>query len=116
MCRKMLPVWMVALALLASSAAFAADAPAAPRSDDEFLETLQPQSEELGEELPGLDGMPAPIFKHGSCTYSGVKCRRCTTSTGSLGYRACDADYCVYDGNVHYHYYNCGGCATVCPI
>lgn len=115
-----LPVVLVALALLASSAAFAADQPRVqprvPMSQDELITSLQVQPGDAGEEQPDLDGTPDPVLKHGTCSYIGVKCRKCTLSNGTLGQYACDADQCIYNGTSHVHYYNCGGCGTTCSI
>jgi hypothetical protein len=116
MCRKNLPLVLAVLALLVSSVAFAADQPAAPMSQEEFFTSLQAQPGDAGEELPDLDGTPDPVLKHGSCSYIGVKCRRCTLPNGTSGQYACDADQCIYNGSSHVHYYNCGGCGTTCSI
>ena len=110
--RKMLPMMMVAVALLAASTAFAADAPPVPMSQDEFLSTLQAPSGEARAELPALEGMQTPVLQHGTnSSYLGVKCRKCTG-----GYYACDAETCLYNGSWHTHYYNCGGCTNPCSI
>lgn len=112
--RKMLPMVMVVLALLGSSAAFAAEEPAVTMSENEFLTTLQDQPGDSGEEL-FLDGMQTPILKHGTnCSYLGVVCRNCTLSNGSRGYNSCEAERCYYNGSPHTHYYNCLGCALFC--
>ena len=71
MCRRMLPVVLVVLALLASSTVFAASAPAGrPSSDDAFLSTLQSESGDAAQELPGLNR--TPFLKHGTnCSFVG---------------------------------------------
>jgi hypothetical protein len=109
--RKMLPLMMVALALLAASAAFAADAPPVPASEEEFLASLQTPSDQEGTALPEVDGVPAPQMKHasGQCTYLGVKCRTC-----SGGYEACDVYRCPYGGTTHLHWYCSGACTNPC--
>lgn len=111
--RKMLPVMMVALALLAASAAFAADAPPGPMSKEEFLLSLQSPSDQDGTALPEVGGVPAPQMKHasGPCTYLGVKCRTCTG-----GYEACDVYRCPYGGTYHNHWYCSGFCSNPCAI
>lgn len=113
--RKMFPMMVVAFALLASSAAFAADAPAMAASDDEFVAALQAPSGEVAEELPALDATQNRTFKHGTNCYSlGIACRPCTLSTGARGYNSCEATSCVYNGTRHTHYTNCLGCALNC--
>jgi hypothetical protein len=80
MYRKSLPIVLVVLtvlALVASSAAFAADEPAVPLSQEEFMSTLQVQPDaDAGEEMPELEGLQTPILKHGSfCSYQGQGAR-----------------------------------------
>jgi hypothetical protein len=116
MCRKSLPIVLVVLALLASLAAFAADEPAVPLSQEEFMSTLQVQSD-ARKEVPELEGMQTPVFKHGEyCSYQGQGCKSCTLSNGSRGYRSCEIQRCLADGQWHNHYINCGNCTTACPI
>lgn len=117
MYRKSLPIALVVLALLAS-AAFAADEPAAaPLSQEQFMSTLQVQSA-AGKEMPELEGsIPTPILKHGEfCSYQGQGCKSCTLPNGSSGYRSCEIQRCLYNGQWHNHYVNCGSCASSCPI
>jgi hypothetical protein len=115
MYRKSLPIALVVLALLAFSVAFAADEPA-PFSQEELMSTLQVQSD-AGEKLPELEGMQTPIFKHGEfCSYQGQGCKSCTLSSGASGYRSCEIQRCLYNGQWHNHFVNCGNCASSCPI
>jgi hypothetical protein len=112
--RKMLPVVMVALALLAASAAFAADAPPASMSQEDFLSSLQIPSDQEGMALPEVDGVPSPQMMHasGPCAYLGIQCRTCTTG----GYEACETYRCPYGGTTHYHRYCSGFCSNPCSI
>jgi hypothetical protein len=113
--RKNLPIVLAVLALLTSSAAFAAEAPALAVSEDQFLATLQTQPGDAGEEMPDLEGVQTPILKHGTdCYISGFACRACTLSNGSRGYNSCDTQRCFYNGSWHTHYINCLGCAISC--
>ena len=110
--RKMLLMAMVALALVATSAARAADAPAVPVSDEEFLASLQaPGAESTDDVLGELNSTPTPVLKHGSnCSYR-FTCRKCTG-----GYEACDVYRCTYNGNTHDHWYCSGVCSNPCAI
>ena len=105
--RKMLPVMMAAFALLAASAAFAADAQPAPMSKEEFLSSLQAPGD--GTALPDVDGVPEPQMKHGSCSWIGVNCKTCPG-----GYQACDRYRCNYNGLIHYHTVCSGSCTPIC--
>jgi hypothetical protein len=111
--RKMLPL-MIALALLAASAAFAADAPSVPMSKEAFLSSLQTPSDQAETALPEVGGVPEPQMKHanGPCTYLGVKCRACSSG----GYEACDVYRCPYNGVLHNHWYCSGFCSNPCSI
>lgn len=104
--RKMLPVMIAAFALLAASAAFAADAQPAPMSEEEFLASLQ----EDGKDGKDIDGVPEPQMKHGSCSWIGVNCKSCSTG----GYQACDRYRCNYNGLIHYHTVCSGSCSPIC--
>ena len=97
--RKM--VMLFAFALLAGSAAFAAEAPPVPMSEEEFLASLQADKD--------LDGVPEPQLKHGSCSWIGVNCRTCPG-----GYEACDRYRCNYNGYIHYHTVCSGSCSPIC--
>ena len=119
MYRKSLPIVLVVLAVLAlvaAPAAFAADEPAVPLSQEEFVSTLQVQSG-AREEMPELEGLQTPILKHGGfCSYQGQGCKRCTLSGGASGYSSCEIQRCSYNGVWHNHFVNCGNCTTACPI
>lgn len=110
--RKMLPLMMVAVALLAASAAFAADAPAVPMSQEQFLSSLQAPAEtnEI-DVLHPVGSTPTPEMRHGSnCSYA-FTCRNCP-----LGKEACDVYTCTYSGNTHKHWYCSGVCSNPCAI
>lgn len=62
-------------------------------------------------------GLPSPALAHGQfCSYQGQGCKSCTLSNGSRGYRSCEIQRCLADGQWHNHLINCGNCATACPI
>ena len=110
--RKLLPLMMFALALLAGSAAFAADAPPVPMSQEEFLASLQAPADKEGTALPEVDGVPAPQMRHGSCSWIGVTCKACATG----GEQACDRYRCNYNGSIHYHTVCSGSCSPICNV
>jgi hypothetical protein len=101
--RKLLPLMLFALALLAGSATFAADAPPAPMSEEEFLASLQ-------EDGKDIDGVPEPQMRHGSCSWIAVNCKPCATG----GEQACDRYRCNYNGLIHYHTVCSGSCSPIC--
>lgn len=109
--RKMLPVMMAAVALLAASAAFAADPQPVPMSQEQFLSTLQaPAGVVNGTDiLHPVGSMPTPEMKHGTnCSYA-FTCRNCP-----LGKEACDVYTCTYNGSTHKHWYCSGVCSNPC--
>lgn len=109
--RKMLPVMMVAVALLAASAAFAADAPAVPMSQEQFLTSLQTPDTSTSELtiFHPVGSVPTPEMKHGSNCSALFQCRSCPQ-----GYEACDVYRCWYNGGWHNHYYCSGYCSNPC--
>lgn len=105
--RKM--VMLFALALLAGSAAFAADAPPVPMSQEEFLASLQEGGKD-GTSQPDIDGVPEPQMRHGDCSWIAVSCKPCATG----GEQACDRYRCNYYGYIHYHTVCSGSCSPIC--
>jgi len=102
----------VALALLVSASAFAAEAPSAPVSEKDFLASLR-APDTPSPKQPDLDGVgtPAPILKHGyNCYYIGSRdCVPC--SIGKV--TNCDDYRCYYGGQWHTDSI-CYTCANYC--
>lgn len=113
--RKMLPLMMVAVALLAASAAFAAEPQPVPMTQEQFLSALQapaaPADTNETAIFHPVGSTPAPEMKHGTnCSYF-FTCRTCTG-----GYEACDVYTCSYNGGTHKHWYCSGVCSNPCAI
>lgn len=110
--RTSLLLGFAAVAVLLSSAAFAAEIPASPVSHEAFLATLQTPGAEAPAE-PGLNDLrtePAPIFmalpscSTGCCDYS---CQTCTATSVKL----CAFNHCTGKSG-------CAAChsGTVCSV